>query len=106
MTATRSATGAATPLLIRMPKIVAPVTIWAISERSSPREIMTTAIPQLRIASDAEFERMTPRFPSVANPSMDKENTTMSTSAVTATTRSSMFFLPTPCRDIREDSAS
>ena len=46
----------------------------AISERSSPREMMTIPIPQLRITRAAEFDAMTRKFPKVANPWMKIEN--------------------------------
>ena len=98
--ATSSASGADTPALMRMPKMVAPATIWAISDRSSPREMMTIAMPQLSTASEAELDRMTRKLPIVANPSTVTLKMRIRASVATATTSSSMFFLPVPRRGI------
>src|SRR5689334_14758717 len=77
--------GPVKPALISVLKVVAPATIAATCDRSRPRETMTTAIPQLRMTSDVELERMTERFPSVANPLIVREKRTIS-ARVTAMT--------------------
>ena len=76
--------------------MVAPATIAATSERSRPREMMTIPIPQLRITSAAEFDAMTFRFPSVANPWMKTENSGTTVKMTPITTYSSRLSFRRP----------
>src|SRR5271165_3238232 len=64
------------PALTSVLNVVAPATIAATCDRSRPREMMTTAMPQLRMTRDVELDRMTERFPSVAKPGIVKEKVT------------------------------
>ncbi len=61
----------------------------AIRDKSSPREIMTIPIPQLRMTRAAEFVATTPKLPSVANPWIEIENAKMSAKVTAITTYSS-----------------
>ena len=70
--------GPVRPALISVQNVVAPATIAATCDRSRPREMMTTAMPQLRMTRDVELDRMTERFPSVAKPRIVTEKRTIS----------------------------
>ena len=88
-TARMIASGPGRPALISVQYVVAPATIAATCDRSRPREMTTTAMPQLRRTRDVELERMTERFPSVAKPGMVNAKRTINPSVTARTIGSS-----------------
>src|SRR5208283_1854017 len=81
--------GPDSPALISVLNVVAPATMAATKDKSRPREMMTTAIPQLRITREVELERMTRRLPGEAKPLIVRENKTIIASVTARTIGSS-----------------